>query len=368
MSDVKEITIINEYEFNNIKSDISNILKSITFCTSHSLQTYEDISNGTIKKIKKNFSEDINVDGIVAIIDESFFNNYKRGMVFTITGVYFNQDFLKRQYFNYADISSIGSNTYTEVHLNNGFVVEVSDVGYIKDNLIEVFLRLKRYALEKGLVSKRESSILKKQEMPKELSDKCHAIIHSSAAAAGVAGAGLAQIPLSDTAIITPIQIGMITGLGLVFEMEITDAAAQAIISSAGAALIGRGAAQVLVGWIPGIGNAINVATASGLTEAIGWIAANQFYQQSFDNIIQAEKNGYNNASELYEKKLHDQATEFLKQKKVSEEEKKKLNQLIDEYEKLIDEYERKLDENYNNKISVMKTEWGKLKRLQRIS
>ncbi|MBS4879931.1 MAG: hypothetical protein KH138_06445 [Firmicutes bacterium] len=45
--------------------------------------------------------------------------------------------------------------------------------------------------------------------------------------------------------------------------------------------MIGRGISQTLVGWIPGLGNAINAGTAAGLTEAIGWILADDFDKQS---------------------------------------------------------------------------------------
>jgi uncharacterized protein (DUF697 family) len=41
--------------------------------------------------------------------------------------------------------------------------------------------------------------------------------------------------------------------------------------------MVGRTASQALVGWIPGFGNAINMTTAAGLTEAIGWIIAKEF-------------------------------------------------------------------------------------------
>ena len=36
---------------------------------------------------------------------------------------------------------------------------------------------------------------------------KCHAIIHTASASAAAAGAGLAQLPGSDNAVITPIQL-----------------------------------------------------------------------------------------------------------------------------------------------------------------
>lgn len=43
------------------------------------------------------------------------------------------------------------------------------------------------------------------------------------------------------------------------------------------AAVLGRSASQFLLGWLPGVGNAINAATAAALTEAIGW-ATNAYF------------------------------------------------------------------------------------------
>ena len=45
--------------------------------------------------------------------------------------------------------------------------------------------------------------------------------------------------------------------------------------------MLGKGVANVLVGWIPGIGNAINASVAAGLTETIGWAAAKMFDEES---------------------------------------------------------------------------------------
>lgn len=109
---------------------------------------------------------------------------------------------------------------------------------------------------------------------------KCHAIIHSASAAAGGVGAGLAQIPASDNAVITPIQLSMTIALGKVFDIELTESAAAAAVGSVAASTVGRTVTQFLVGWIPGIGNAVNAATAAGLTETLGWLLAEQFSKQ----------------------------------------------------------------------------------------
>ena len=106
---------------------------------------------------------------------------------------------------------------------------------------------------------------------------KCNAIIHSASTATAVVGGGLAQIPTSDNAVITPIQLSMTIALGKVFNVSITQSSAMATIASVSAATIGRAASQVLVGWIPGAGNVINAITAATLTESIGWLIADQF-------------------------------------------------------------------------------------------
>lgn len=109
----------------------------------------------------------------------------------------------------------------------------------------------------------------------------CNAIIHSASAAAAAVGGGLAQVPTSDNLIITPIQLAMAVSLGKVFGIELDQSAAKAAVASAAAATVGRTVSQVLIGWIPGVGNIINATTAATITETIGWIMAKEFESQS---------------------------------------------------------------------------------------
>ncbi len=113
--------------------------------------------------------------------------------------------------------------------------------------------------------------------MTSEQKKKCHAIIHAASTASGGAGAGLAQIPGGDNAIITPIQLTMAISLGRVFGVTLSEASAKAAVGSLAASTIGRTLSQVLVGWIPGVGNAVNAATAAGLTESLGWLLAKEY-------------------------------------------------------------------------------------------
>lgn len=113
--------------------------------------------------------------------------------------------------------------------------------------------------------------------MTKKQRRKCHGIIHMASAAAGAVGAGLAQVPGSDNSVITPIQLVMVISIGKVFGKTIGESSAQAALGSVAAATVGRAASQVLVGWIPGVGNTINAGTAASLTETLGWIIAKEF-------------------------------------------------------------------------------------------
>jgi uncharacterized protein (DUF697 family) len=105
----------------------------------------------------------------------------------------------------------------------------------------------------------------------------CHKIIHAAATTAAGVGGGMAQLPGSDNAVITPIQIGMIIALGKVFNKSITESAAFATLGTVAASTVGRAVSQFLVGWIPGFGNLLNASTAFGITETIGWAIADDF-------------------------------------------------------------------------------------------
>jgi uncharacterized protein (DUF697 family) len=104
-------------------------------------------------------------------------------------------------------------------------------------------------------------------------------IIHAAALATAGVGAGLAQLPGSDASVIVPIQVTMVISLSKVFNRPIKEGVAKSLIMQTTATMVGRGVSQFLVGWIPVAGNAINATTAFAITEALGWIIANEFAQ-----------------------------------------------------------------------------------------
>lgn len=128
--------------------------------------------------------------------------------------------------------------------------------------------------------------------------DQAHKIVAGATTASAAAGAS--PIPLSDVAILAPIQIGMIAGITSVFGMQLSNGILSTIVTSAigvsGVSFAGRAIVSNLLKLIPGVGSiaggAISAATASALTIALGeayiTVLAN-FYSNNPDGIPDAE-------------------------------------------------------------------------------
>ncbi len=106
---------------------------------------------------------------------------------------------------------------------------------------------------------------------------KVHGVIHTASLAAAGVGAGLAQLPGADAPLLCSIQTAMIVAVAELHDASITKAIAADLLLTFSATMAGRGLSQVLVGWLPGVGNAVNAATAASITEAIGWTADEYF-------------------------------------------------------------------------------------------
>ena len=122
-----------------------------------------------------------------------------------------------------------------------------------------------------------------KTHMPKELEKKCRLIIHSATTTSAAAGA--IPIPMSDAIPITGAQIAMIIGLGKVFDITLSTAAAKSIIGVGVTQQAGRAVASNVLKMIPGAGTIagviIGASTAAALTEMLGWVIADDFYRIS---------------------------------------------------------------------------------------
>ena len=120
-----------------------------------------------------------------------------------------------------------------------------------------------------------------KVQMPKELEKKCKIAIHTATTAAAAAGA--IPIPMSDAIPITAAQIGMIVSLGKIFGITLSQAAAKSIAGVALTQQARRALVANLLKAIPGagtiLGSVISASTAVALTEALGWIVADDFFR-----------------------------------------------------------------------------------------
>lgn len=112
-----------------------------------------------------------------------------------------------------------------------------------------------------------------KVRMPKELEKKCHIAIHTATTAAAAAGA----IPIP----ITAAQIAMIISLGKIFDVVLSQSAAKSIASVTITQQAGRALYANILKTIPVAGSVIGATTAAMITEALGWIVADDFYRMS---------------------------------------------------------------------------------------
>ena len=69
----------------------------------------------------------------------------------------------------------------------------------------------------------------------------------------------------------------MVIALGEVFGVPLSESAAKSLVAGLSGVAVGRMVSQVLLGWIPVLGNAVNATTAAGITETLGWKAARRF-------------------------------------------------------------------------------------------
>ena len=327
-----------------------------------------DIPEKIMKKLINNFDNRLAINSVIGYYDTTLLGTTKAGILFTNDGVYYKY-IGKAFYFAYKDIAGMDVKKgnlnirFVNKEMDDYTIIDVLDMDALKLTLKE----LARIDDSYGQSSVKTSGKVKKRNIPKDMQDRCQGIIHGASVACGGVGTGLAQIPASDNAVIVPIQIGMIVGLGTVFELNITEATAKSIIASAGASIAGRTVSQFLVGWIPGIGNVINTATAAGITEAIGWIAVKNFYDRWIEDKnkgrYEGMKDGYNEASGEYERKLKVQADKFLNQKTIFVQERETYEKLLSEYEKYIEELEQK--NVAGDKIGDIKGTYENLKNLQ---
>lgn len=313
---------------------------------------YNNIPEKKLRGALNSYAKGVIEDTVIGLVDTTLFGSATEGMLFTTAGIYFDESLCKKFYIKYKDIDSAvvtnpdhktkDENKKITIWLKDGTEIQDATSTFYNKTPLASFMNEVKQLAKYGLVEDTDSFIdYVNSDIPEEYKDKCHKIIHTAATATAAPATGLAQIPFSDAFFITPIQVTMIVTLGGVFNLRVSDSGAKSLLSGMASAIAGRSLSQVLVGWIPGFGNAINAATAFALTEGIGWMAAKHFY-----NIRQEEDNKISRAVDevgrAADEKFREQAEQFKTKEAGWEKDRDEYESIINEYEKLVNEYENR--------------------------
>lgn len=112
--------------------------------------------------------------------------------------------------------------------------------------------------------------------------------IHTAATAA--AGVSASPIPFSDSALLIPIQITMISAIYKAYGQSVSEGFISGAVKSTMVSTLGKGIAGNLLKMVPGIGTIagtmINGSVAVAFTEAIGFGVANELEHGTEDKTL----------------------------------------------------------------------------------
>ncbi|VEJ23211.1 GTP-binding protein [Helicobacter pylori] len=118
-------------------------------------------------------------------------------------------------------------------------------------------------SIQKANIQKRKQAMI----------EECKTIIHVASGAAGAAG--LIPIPFSDALAIAPIQAGMIYKMNDAFGMDLDKSVGTSLVagllSVTAVAQVGRTLVSGFLKFIPVVGSVAGGATATVITEALGF-------------------------------------------------------------------------------------------------
>jgi small GTP-binding protein len=160
--------------------------------------------------------------------------------------------------------------------------------------LIERILKLLPNVAKNDFIAKEKINLEIKEKRARE-------IMYIAAAAA--AAAAISPIPVSDIAIITPIQITMVLTIAWLYVGEITFERAKELLAVVGGGVALRYAYQAIVSFLPVVGQIVGPVIAFGSTIALGEAAI--LYFKSGGKVTKEEINeAYKRAKEKAEKEF----------------------------------------------------------------
>lgn len=121
------------------------------------------------------------------------------------------------------------------------------------------------------------------------LKDKeANTIVYACAASAGTL-AGANPFPLSDTLVITPIQLTMAVKLSKIYGFDNLGQSTMSLLKTQLLSLLGRQLAASLTKLIPFVGQLINAGVAGGITAGLGF-ALQQMYRSAYLEYLETGK------------------------------------------------------------------------------
>lgn len=107
-----------------------------------------------------------------------------------------------------------------------------------------------------------------------ETRKKCHKTIHAASLTAVIIG--FSPIPFSDSFLLVPVQLTMMSRLHKIFGQSWSESLGKSLSKELVVVSLGRGAVGNILKFIPAVGTvagaAINATVASTITESLGWV------------------------------------------------------------------------------------------------
>ena len=230
--------------------DISKAIHCIWYCVSSTSHRFEQAEKDFINKFLSEASK-FNVP-VIVVLTQSFSKKEATALKTEI----------EKENLAIAQVVPVLAQDY---EIDEEYIAKA----YGLDRLTEVMDNVVPEAVKNTLVAVQKANIKMK-------SNKAHAIVATSAAAAAATGA--IPIPFSDAALLVPEQVSMMAGITAVFGLPIEKSTITAIVSAtigtAGTTVLGKAVVTNILKLIPGVGSvvggAISGSVAAALTAALG--------------------------------------------------------------------------------------------------
>lgn len=111
-----------------------------------------------------------------------------------------------------------------------------------------------------------------------------HTIVHAFSTVSAGIGAGLAELPSTDTQVLMSVQATMIMALAERYSIDLNRTAAAELVLTLGASMVGKKATRSIRNRFQRAPRLVNALAAATITQAIGWAAVAWFRRRAKEN------------------------------------------------------------------------------------